>query len=302
MNFQEMVKETTLAECNSIRPQSLSTYKSYLKMYENIMQEIPNSPTPYPLNDEKMRGFLYYLLNVRKRSTTLNTVKLYIASFSYWFKENEAIDETKTAKFQKYIKSIVLTKTRNPPNRKYPITPEILEKMTNEANSNQSFVQTMTATTLMYHGFLRIGELLGLKKNHVKFEENGILLTIIISKTDPEGLTDHCYISNTNTSYSAFLWLKKYMDSVEMKDDDRLFPLSELSYIRCLRIILKKIGITDVEHYSAHSCRRGGAAQAAKNGIQDNVIQRHGRWRSTIFMIYTEMERINAGALISEVL
>ena len=57
--------------------------------------------------------------------------------------------------------------------------------------------------------------------------------------------------------------------------------------------------IPDPLGYSAHSFRRGGAAEATKAGIEDSTIQRHGRWKSTIFMIYTIMEHKHAGQIIT---
>ena len=62
---------------------------------------------------------------------------------------------------------------------------------------------------------------------------------------------------------------------------------------------MQKIGVIDSSAYSSHSLRKGGANAAAKSGIQDNIIQRHGRWKSTIFMEYTKMERKEAGTIIS---
>ena len=204
MNFEEMIQKTVQEEENSIRPQSLSTYNSYLHSYEELLKKIKCSPEPFPLNEKKMRGFIYYITNVKLKPASLNTVQLYIASFAHWFRSQGLPDETKNIGFQKYIKSIVLIKTKNPPNRKAPITPNILEKMVNHTNSNLKDIQFMTATSLMYHGFLRIGELLNLKRKDIKLENNGILLTILISKTDPEGFSDHCFISKTETTYSAF--------------------------------------------------------------------------------------------------
>jgi integrase len=65
-----------------------------------------------------------------------------------------------------------------------------------------------------------------------------------------------------------------------------------------IRSRLKKCGITPSQ-YSTHSFRRGGATEAAKAGIQDSTIQRHGRWKSTCFMRYTQMERCEAGQIIT---
>ena len=63
-----------------------------------------------------------------------------------------------------------------------------------------------------------------------------------------------------------------------------------------------RIGIPDVElaRYSTHSLRRGGAAAAARAGVEDSVIQRHGRWKSWCFTLYTQMEREEAGRIITE--
>jgi len=48
-----------------------------------------------------------------------------------------------------------------------------------------------------------------------------------------------------------------------------------------------------------HSFRRGGAHQAAINGISDSEIKKHGRWLSDAYVRYTVVQPEQAGFAIS---
>ena len=83
--------------------------------------------------------------------------------------------------------------------------------------------------------------------------------------------------------------------------EEPLFTIEPQKLRKKLRKWLIAVGVDEGEapFYSTHSCRAGGATTAAKMGIQDSVIQRHGRWRSTCFMKYTRMERTEAGEILT---
>ena len=81
-----------------------------------------------------------------------------------------------------------------------------------------------------------------------------------------------------------------------------LFPAEAQKFRQIIKSWLKGIGVPEVDRYSAHSLRRGGAAAAARMGIEDSVIQRHGRWRSWCFVVYTQIERRDAGRRITAVI
>lgn len=46
--------------------------------------------------------------------------------------------------------------------------------------------------------------------------------------------------------------------------------------------------VPDPWNYGSHSCRRGGASAASRQGVQKRLIKAHGNWKSDIVDIYIE--------------
>ena len=173
--FQQFINQSHEDEINSIRPNSLNTYKSYLESYAKKMKTIDGAPEPFPLNEEKIRGFIVYIKDNMQPSATLNTIKLYVAAFSYHFNENGFNDETKNTNFKKFIKSIRLKMTEDPPNRKHPITKEMISKIAETINiKDQESVRFMTTMSLMYYGFLRLSEVSNLTIGDINLDDAGL--------------------------------------------------------------------------------------------------------------------------------
>ena len=137
----------------------------------------------------------------------------------------------------------------------------------------------------------------------VNFESFAKSVTLHIrgSKTDQFGHGEQCKIMKTGKKYCAVAWLALYMTQLSGDPEELVFDVSAERLRAKLRKWLIAIGIEPEEaaKYSTHSCRAGGATSSARAGIQDCVIQRHGRWRSSCFMKYTRMERTEAGELIT---
>lgn len=299
--FQELIEESRNQEVNCLRPNSLRTYSTYINSYEKKMTKIEGAPPAMPITEEKMRGFIMYITKKQDKPATFNTIKLYVASFANYFKEKNQQDLTKIPSFVKFIKSIRLESTDAPPNRKEPITKEMMRNLVEKIDlKDPNDVEFFTMTSLMYFGFMRFSEVKNLLVSDINFENMNININIKISKGDKFGKGTTCYISKSNESYNSYKWLKLHMEFIPFKNETSpLFRYTNFGYNVRLRKKLKEIGIKDFVKFSAHSLRRGGAHEAAKAGVEDNVIQRHGRWKSTIFMIYTIMERKAAGTIIT---
>ena len=300
MDFLHMVEESYEMQQHSIRPNSSKTYAGYMKMYERILSRIPLSPPPYPLTIDKMRAVIIY----SKNNLTMATLRLLICSFAYHFRINNECDLTKQSEFRLFYKALKLDKTLSCPYRKEPITPEILDNLSKIINFNSyQEVRLFSMITLMFYGFLRFREAANLKMKDIIFDENNdITINIIASKTDPYGKGAQCFVYQSGKNYCAIKWLKQLLSIHTFQQNDNLFYQSNSGFNSKFRDFLKRLNNPDIaiDNYSAHSMRRGGAQTAAKAGIQDNVIQRHGRWKSSIFMIHTIMERKDAGNMITK--
>lgn len=304
MNLDELASKTRERETQSIRPNSLTTYKHYLQSYKNTLVEVFHED-PFPVDDRKMRGFLQYVSEVKKPPTELNTIKLYIASFSYHFAVSHLPDLTKDPAFKKFVKAIRLEKGDFPPNRKSPITGSMLDQIIkNEIRiDNLKVVRNIAMMCLAHAGFLRCSELLNIhyKDLSINHEEKSLKIFLPVSKTDPTSEGINVYIGFNNTDHSPYVWLNKYLQMLEknetIEQNDLLFPISRSSF----SLIIKRYTQINrfVGNFSPHSLRRGGAHDAFEQNIPEASIKQHGRWKSSVYMIYTEVERQTAGQMIT---
>jgi len=67
--------------------------------------------------------------------------------------------------------------------------------------------------------------------------------------------------------------------------------LSKNTFNHIVKDRLFAIGITDGA-FGGHSCRAGGATEAARHRIETRLIMRHGRWKSNAVNIYIRDDRI----------
>ena len=161
----------------------------------------------------------------------------------------------------------------------------------------------MAFITTAFLGFMRVQDVLALQVGDVKIEPFGAAMTITIraSKTDQFGKGEQCRVVKTGKPYCAVTWMTLYLTQLPAEPEQLVFDFSPQVAREKLRKWLRLIGMPEEEvlRYSTHSCRSGGATEAARVGIQDSVIQRHGRWKSTCFMKYTRMARTEAGEIIT---
>ena len=75
---------------------------------------------------------------------------------------------------------------------------------------------------------------------------------------------------------------KVFRGLTKTKTGEKLRKSGVLSYYRACEILLEKIKAMgwDPSQFGMHSLRAGGATAAANAGVPDQLIKRHGRWRS----------------------
>jgi integrase len=255
---------------------------------------------PYPITEDKIRGFIMYIKVAQSKPACLNTIKLHVATFADYFSREQLPDLTKSSRFKTFMRAIRLELGEKAPNARCPIGPDVLTKLAEYVSraDERHLTSLFSMITVMYYGFLRFSEAANLRQMDVQEEEGGIMLTIRQSKTDPYGNGAICFIQDSDKPYSASVWLRRARPT-RYGPHDQVFPISLRMFNIRFRSLLAGAGVEDIGRYSSHSLRRGGAQQAAKMGVQDNVIQRHGRWKSTAFMLYTVLERRTAGIMIT---
>ena len=265
-----------------------------------MKRNFPSVPSMPPTEDT-VRVFIHVM---KREGRTFNTLRNYIAAIRHYFSEQGGFDPTKKSSFKKFMNGIrreMLGDT--PPNRKLAVLVEHMEKFASLANENNSFeVQTMALFSLMFFGFLRISEAWKLHVSDICFSQGTPSVTVKIrsSKTDVNGRSTTIYIEKGEKSYDCYKWLQLYMNQnfSNVAVDMKLFPISIAEIRKRIHDKFQSIGI-DPKDYSGHSFRRGGAHAASLAGVQDCAIQKHGRWLSDCYTIYTSVEMQHAGKEVS---
>ena len=135
-------------------------------------------------------------------------------------------------------------------------------------------------------------------------KDQTLKLKIWHSKCDQEWNGAVVFIKENDKVYSAARWMAHWSALTSCEPEEPVFPICKACIARIVKSRLQSIGLSesDLKCYSSHSLRRGGATAAARQGVPDSTIKKHGRWKSTCFMIYTDLERREAGFNISSMI
>ena len=147
---------------------------------------------------------------------------------------------------------------------------------------------------LSFSAFLRISELLNIKKKDLELSQNQDILAIKIqnSKTDQFGRGINTYIYKSNTIFCPI----QYLDVLQnFNDEDLICTVKEHALRSHLYVILNTIGVCDAAMYSWHSFRRCGM-----KGTPYYIIKAHGRWKSSAYIRYVSVDMNVAGKEIAE--
>ena len=160
-----------------------------------------------------------------------------------------------------------------------------------------------------FFGMLRRSELAGLRVGQVQeIEGGGIEVFLARSKTDQLGTGARVFMAPFSGSgvpvariVSRHLGAAKRRGAiasaplfVRLGDSPGWGPgLGKADFSRRLRQRLVELQeavpglVVDLQRFSSHSLRKGGATAAANAGVGIDAIQMHGRWKSNAVFSYT---------------
>jgi integrase len=152
---------------------------------------------------------------------------------------------------------------------------------------------------LAFYAFLRVDEVRHLKTSQIKFKQGHLEILIKKSKCDQLRLGDTVVVAKLGGPKCPVGLLELYLDKANIKLETDQFLFRRIcNYKGCMQIYkkdcpisysiirdavkekAKQIGL-DPRQYSTHSMRSGGATAAADDGVNDRIMQRHGRWASS---------------------
>lgn len=176
--------------------------------------------------------------------------------------------------------------------RKEPITTEDLREMVRSIPKENRLTSSRDRAILLlgFAGAFRRSELAKLNLEHLKFTQEGCIVTIIRSKTDQEGQGKEIGIPyGSNPSTCPVRALKEWITDAELingalfrKIDrhENIGP-THLSDYSIALIIKRNEHIKERKHlFSGHSLRAGFATSAAARGVPEYEIMRQTRHRN----------------------
>jgi integrase len=152
-----------------------------------------------------------------------------------------------------------------------------------------------------FFGFMRISELLSIKRCDITVHKTHIEINIPQAKTDQlrQGRVVFISVMQDNECPVALLQLYAKLSGFKLEQASNAFffariifknkklslhdTKSPLSYNNARDIVKKKAGQINLDSkmYSTHSMRSGGATSAASAGTSERLLQLHGRWASS---------------------
>ena len=245
------------------------------------------------------------------------TIKLYLAGTSHYLMLHDLstpFRDEQLPRLQLLLRGIKRISSRSStPRPRLPITPTILRRafrILSQHPSDPDAIMLWAAMNLCFFGFLRSGEIccpgettfdptwhLGPQDITVDSITNTSIMYIRIkaSKTDPFRLGVTIAVGKTMDQVCPIKAMLPYL-AIRGAREGPLFQFSSGSFLSRQRFVdevrrvLSAAGV-NATLYSGHSFRIGAATTAAQVGIQDNVIQTLGRWKSSAYQSYIRLSK-----------
>ena len=188
LNFEQFLNVTQQFTDNSISESTKHTYESNPRVYEAVMQIFGQQP--YPIWVHTLKFFLTY--QAREGGMPINTLKSYITALPYHFRKFKS-GLQRSFKENSSLCAKLAFKTEFH-----------LRFLQNYDMNDIDNIKMMFCMSLSFYAFLRISELLIIKKKDFVYdvESNKLIITIRFSKTDQNGIGATTYLyCNTHKVY-----------------------------------------------------------------------------------------------------
>ena len=289
---------------NAIKSSTKQTYASAQRKYIEFC--VRNKLLCCPASVMTLRLFISYLF---KSGLKGQSIRVYMSAIRFLHISNDYLYPEHTPQIQAMLRgSINLSPA---PNRKQPITFEILAELCNKTKERKDELLLRTVMSVMFYGCLRLGEI-SLKEGEIydpsvhirykdaKIQNDTLSLLLKSSKTDKIGQGTVIYIGCSNNPICALCYMKEYLkEHPNPHSKSPLFmsksavALTRNYFISILRILLVQIGL-EPSLYGGHSFRAGSATSAADAGFNQWELKMLGRWASNVYSIYLRNPKIVA--------
>lgn len=244
-------------------------------------------------------AFMRHALEVRRlsRSTITSVIPAAIEDLFKFSSTSPGRDAKGRALLRATKKTVcMLTKPSVP---KTPVVRAQLEEMASQCGGGLLEVRDIFILILMFVGFLRESEAVGLDGADVWLQKDPDTsmrtLYVVVRKSKTDQFSENATIVIGECPQSPLCPVRWYLkhDGLRMSNVPLFHQMGKTAGQRLakatpnhiLKKWLKRIKV-DPKAYGSHSLRRGGATAAAKAKVRMHVIKRHGRWASDAVYLY----------------
>ena len=209
-----------------------------------------------------------------------STIQRILASITYKYRVNGFQFDRKNPNISETISAIVRDEKNNKSGQARELLKADIEKIIDKIpNDNEDFrnIRDRALILIGFYSFCRRSELLGMKYEHLNFEEDGVQVLIPFSKTDQKGEGRMIYLPKNNSPYCPVSALKNWLE-VALIDSGPLFykinkanniekyilnnknqkvSLTDTSFVLILKKRAEDAGIENCDKISCHSLRIG---------------------------------------------
>jgi len=271
------------------------TYKVYAKQYI----EYASSRSLAPESQVTLCAFMRHALENRRlaRSTITSVIPAAVEDMFKFSSMSPGRDAGGRALLKATKKTIcMLTKSSVP---KKPALRSQLEEMASMCGKGILEVRDMFLLILMFVGFLRESEAVGLCAEDVWLQKDAETdmdtLYVVVKKSKTDQFSENATIVIGACPQSPLCPVRWYLEHGGLRMNvEPLFhqlgkaagqQLAKATPNHILKKWMKRIKV-DPKGYGSHSLRRGGTTAAAKAKVRMHVIKRHGRWASDAVYLY----------------
>ena len=245
-----------------------------------------------------------------------STIQRILASITYKYRVNGFQFDRKNPNISETISAIVRDEKNNKSGQARELLKADIEKIIDKIpNDNEDFrnIRDRALILIGFYSFCRRSELLGMKYEHLNFEEDGVQVLIPFSKTDQKGEGRMIYLPKNNSPYCPVSALKNWLE-VALIDSGPLFykinkanniekyilnnknqkvSLTDTSFVLILKKRATDAGIENCDKISGHSLRIGSITQARMNGVPTHEIMAQSGHKTTQMIDrYTKLTNI----------
>ena len=278
------------------------TYKSQRETYLLFCKAL--GYTPVPASTQTLCRFAALLARTHRYSSIKQYLNIVRILHLEWDLPNPLSGNFQLDSVLKGIRRAIGDKV----NRKAPIDPQMLIAILTQLDmDNKCHCAVWAACLLMFYGMLRQSNVMPaspasfdpnkhLRRQDIKFTQNAVILTIRWSKTiqfKERTLT----LPLPRIRNHVLCPLQAVFNSFQKTSDapssgpaltvstNPVIPLTVNMFRSVFYECLSKSGI-QVNHYSGHSFRRGGASWAYQSGVPIQTIKNIGDWKSDAYQRY----------------